>query len=78
MISDSKIRLVFSIILISLGVIILILTPFLSKFYLIEFQKLEILKISLPSGWAICGLGFCIMLIDRMPQIIDAIKKIRK
>lgn len=76
--TDSRLLLLWSIIVMALGLFVLITTPFFNKWFGISFENLDVAKVSLPSGWGMCAMSLAIQLIDNIPEIIAAIKRVKK
>jgi hypothetical protein len=77
--TDSRVLLIWSIIVMAIGISILVISPFMAKWIGIEFEQLVLAnKISLPSGWGICAVSLFMQFIDKLPDIAEAIRRVKK
>ena len=71
---NARILIMTSMGLVLFGVFIIIIEPVLK----IEFEPLELFGQKIPAGWSICVLGLVIQIIDKLPIIVEGIKRVRK
>jgi len=76
--SESRIILIWSICVMSIGLTVLLTTPFLNKWFDLKIDDFNFSNLTLPSGYAICTIGLLIELIYVLPSIIQALKGIKK
>jgi len=72
---ESRIILWWAIVTFNIGVFILLVQPIFPTYKVIQ---LDLLGQKITAGWALCVAGLIIQFIDKMPMIIETVKKVKK
>jgi len=70
--------LISALVIIFIGIFVLVSTPFITYFWGIKPDDLNIYKMTLPSGYVIIGVGLVLEIIAFLPEIATAIRKVKK
>jgi hypothetical protein len=76
--TDSRILLIWSIAVMALGLTVVLFAPVVHLWTGVELQVVKLAKITLPSGWAICVLSLAMQAIEKLPDIVEAIRQVKK